>query len=135
MVYAGSGIASRLRLVYAARTEYDEDSAWNYTDHLYALANPADGLMDEVPALRSIVGADFMVLFVESVDATGQPIDACGVGYVMGADDAVPEFEILAASVESMAATLMSTTYTVVTKAISAQKALATELRRLCVRI
>ena len=101
MVYAGSGIASRLRLVYAARTEYDEDTAWSYNDHLYAFANPADGVMDEVPALRTIVGADFMVLFVESVDATGQPIDACGVGYVMGADDAVPEFEILAVSVVS----------------------------------
>lgn len=99
MVYANSGVASRLRLVYADRTEYDEDSAWTYEDHIYALADPTDGVMDEVPQLRTLVGADFMVLFVESTDALGNPIGACGVGYVMQPGDDVPGFEILAVSV------------------------------------
>lgn len=98
-VYANSGIASRLRLVITTPADYDEDSAWDYEDHLYAFADPGDGSMDELVTLRNIVGADFMVLIVESIDLLGNPTGSCGVGFVMGPDDINPEFEYLAASV------------------------------------
>ena len=100
-VYANSGIASRLRLVLTTPADYDEDTAWDYDDHIYAFADPTDGVMDELTTLRSIVGADFMVLIVESVDLLGNPLGACGVGFVMGPDDINPDFEIYAASVVS----------------------------------
>jgi hypothetical protein len=65
------------------------------------LADPADGYMDELPVLRDRVGADFVSLFIESVDIFGDPVGACGVAFVMQADDVNHDFEYLAYSVVS----------------------------------
>lgn len=93
LVYGNSAIGSRIRLVHALETDYDEDSAWAYEDHLYALYDPADGDMDELLPLRDRVGADFVSLIVESTDAVGNPIYGCGIGFVMSAEFLGPEFE------------------------------------------
>jgi len=62
LVYANSGITTRLRLVYAGPANYDESGDFN-TD-LNRLTNGADGYMDGVAALRDAYGADFVSLFV-----------------------------------------------------------------------
>jgi len=103
LVYGNSGMASRIRLVHALETVYDENSAWQYREHLFALADPGDGVMDDLHPLRDRTGADFLVLFVESTDALGNLIGGCGIGYVMADSTMVPEFEQLAMSVVSRA--------------------------------
>lgn len=73
LVYANSGIALRLRLVYAGPANYAESGDFN-TD-LNRLTSAADGYMDNVSALREAYGADLVSLFVEN----GQ---YCGMGWI-----------------------------------------------------
>ncbi|MFO0856177.1 MAG: zinc-dependent metalloprotease family protein [Phycisphaerales bacterium] len=56
--YANSGVSTRMRLVYAARTEYTE--AADMTTDLNRLTNCCDGFMDEVHPRRNAFGADFV---------------------------------------------------------------------------
>ena len=73
LVYANSGIALRLRLVYAGPANYAESGDFN-TD-LTRLTSASDGYMDGVSALRETYGADLVSLFVEN----GQ---YCGMGWI-----------------------------------------------------
>jgi hypothetical protein len=73
LVYANSGITTRLRLVYAGAANYDESGDFN-TD-LNRLTSGTDGYMDNVAALRDAYGADVVSMFVEN----GQ---YCGLGWV-----------------------------------------------------
>ncbi len=73
LVYANSGITTRLRLVYAGPANYDESGDFN-TD-LNRLTSGTDGYMDNVAALRDSYGADLVSLFVEN----GQ---YCGLGWI-----------------------------------------------------
>jgi hypothetical protein len=99
LVYDNSGIASNVRLVHSLETDYDESSAWQYGDYLYALAHPSDGKMDDLHPLRDRTGADFMVLIVENTDVLGNPMEGCGIGYLMADSLITPEFDIYAMSV------------------------------------
>ena len=73
LVYANSGITTRLRLVYAGPANYDESGDFN-TD-LNRLTTGTDGYMDGVAGLRNTYGADLVSLFVEN----GQ---YCGMGWI-----------------------------------------------------
>ena len=73
LVYANSGITTRLRLVYAGRANYDESGDFN-TD-LNRLTAGTDGYMDNVAALRDTYGADLVSLFVENPQY-------CGLGWI-----------------------------------------------------
>ena len=73
LVYANSGITTRLRLVYAGPANYDESGDFN-TD-LNRLTTGTDGYMDAVGGLRNTYGADLVSLFVEN----GQ---YCGMGWI-----------------------------------------------------
>ena len=75
VAYANSGIATRLRLVWRGRTEYDE-SADDLLTHLVRLTTPGDGFMDEIHALRDATGADVVTLFEND-------LEAAGIGYLM----------------------------------------------------
>ncbi len=74
--YAESGVAHRLRLVARSEVAYDETGD-SFTD-LYRLADPSDGHMDEVHAVRDRVGADLVHLIAGVTDA-------CGRAYILGA--------------------------------------------------
>lgn len=99
--YANSGIDSYLRLVHVVGTDYDEDDAWNYDEHVVFLADPADEQMDEMMTLRNQVGADFVSLLIDGRNNFGNVL-TCGVAYVMQSDEIGFEFEHLAASVVSV---------------------------------
>jgi hypothetical protein len=73
LVYANSGITTRLRLVYTGPANYDESGDFN-TD-LNHLTSGSDGYMDSVATLRDTYGADLVSLFVEN----GQ---YCGMGWI-----------------------------------------------------
>ena len=73
LVYANSGIATRLRLVHTAHLAYDESG--DFATDLNRLTGTTDGYMDDVHALRDQYGADLVSLFVEN----GQ---YCGYGWV-----------------------------------------------------
>jgi hypothetical protein len=73
LVYANSGITTRLRLVYAGPANYDESGDFN-TD-LSRLTSGTDGYMDNVAALRDTYGADLVSLFVENPQY-------CGLGWI-----------------------------------------------------
>jgi hypothetical protein len=73
LVYANSGITTRLRLVYAGPANYDESGDFN-TD-LSRLTSGTDGYMDGVASLRDTYGADLVSMFVEN----GQ---YCGMGWI-----------------------------------------------------
>lgn len=89
--YANSGVATRLRLVWRGRTEYDE-SADGLLTHLQRLAMAGDGFMDEVHALRDATGADVVTLFEND-------LEAAGLGYLMQNEN--PFFASVAFSVMS----------------------------------
>jgi hypothetical protein len=74
LTYANSGIIQRLRLVHVQEVAYTEPSDMN--DALSALQYPFDGILDQVPALRDMYGADVVSLIVE----TG---NFCGLAYLM----------------------------------------------------
>ncbi len=73
LVYANSGITTRLRLVYTGPANYDESGDFN-TD-LNRITTGTDGYMDSIPGLRNTYGADLVSLFVEN----GQ---YCGMGWI-----------------------------------------------------
>lgn len=73
LVYANSGITTRLRLVHYEQVGYDESG--NFTTDLDRLTNGTDGYMDGVPALRNLYGADLVSLFVENAQY-------CGYGWI-----------------------------------------------------
>ena len=75
-IYSNSGVVHQLRLVHlreVAHTEIDME-----TD-LVALADPADGVLDDVHILRDAYGADFVSLW-------GAYGDYCGLAFLMGAE-------------------------------------------------
>jgi hypothetical protein len=80
--YANSGVIQRLRLVYAALTNYDElntagdpDSPDVFKVALKRLANPSDGFMDEAHSLREQYKADLTALLIDNTDL-------CGLAYL-----------------------------------------------------
>ena len=73
LVYANSGITTRLRLVYAGPANYDESG--DFATDLSRLTGTTDGYMDGVHALRDQYGADLVSLFVENPQY-------CGYGWV-----------------------------------------------------
>jgi len=99
--YGNSAIGSELRLVHVVETQYDENLAWEYLDHVNYLYYPDDGQMDELPPLRDRVGADFVSLFIDGRDALGD-VYTCGIAPVMSSDRIQPWFEIQAISVISV---------------------------------
>jgi hypothetical protein len=91
--YEKSGVPITLRLVHAAETTYDEAGFdWQLT--LGRLRGEGDGFMDEVHALRDGVGADHVVLLVESATTYA------GLGYQL-TEPAAPFFAPWAFSVVS----------------------------------
>jgi hypothetical protein len=75
--YVNSGVTMRMRLVGTVEVAYDDRTA-GFVQALDRLKNPADGVMDEVHALRNSLAADAVSLVVRN------PTDnACGYGYVM----------------------------------------------------
>ncbi len=66
--YAASGVRQRVALAGRSEVPYRESSS-SHLD-LGRLANPADGYMDEVHALRDRVGADLVHLIVDADKAT-----------------------------------------------------------------
>jgi hypothetical protein len=87
--YVRSGIATRLRLVWRGRVEYDE-SLDDFQTHLSRLRTPDDGFLDDVIDRRDAAGADVVSLLVDESDAAG-------VGYLMSQQSIA--FEPLALSV------------------------------------
>lgn len=75
--YANSGVTSRVRLVGAMETTYD-DRTTTFQDTLYRLQDPDDAVMDEIVVRRNLVGADAVSLLVYNPTN-----NACGVGYLM----------------------------------------------------
>ena len=76
--YAASGVNHRLALVEMSEVAYAETGT-SFLD-LVRLADPADGHMDEVHALRDRVGADLVHLIVDQDKA-----DTRGIAYLPGA--------------------------------------------------
>ena len=74
--YESSGISHRVALVARSEVEYSESGEAGVD--LRRLANPSDGHMDEVYALRDRVGADLVHLIV-----TGE-LDFCGTAFITG---------------------------------------------------
>ncbi|HET7706158.1 MAG TPA: M12 family metallo-peptidase, partial [Thermoanaerobaculia bacterium] len=75
--YANSGVTSRVRLVGAMETAYDDRTA-DFSTTLGRLRNSSDGFMDAIVAQRDAVGADAVSLLVYNPTN-----NACGVGYLM----------------------------------------------------
>ena len=71
-----SGVQHRIALVERSEVQYTESG--DSGDALRRLANPSDGYLDEVHALRDRVGADLVQLIVEP-----EP-DFCGIANVQG---------------------------------------------------
>jgi len=73
--YANSGVTPRARLVGTAEVSYAENG--NMQSALYALRDTTDGVMDEVPPLRTQLGADAVSMLV--LNGGG----GCGIGFLM----------------------------------------------------
>jgi hypothetical protein len=69
LVYANSGITTRLRLVHYEPANYDESG--DFPTDLNRITSATDGYMSGVPALRDAYGADLVSLFVESSQYCG----------------------------------------------------------------
>ena len=69
--YQNSLIGMQLNLVYAGEVDYDETA-----DHLSALTNNGDGIMEEVHGLRYAHQADLVALLVNSANY-------CGIAWLM----------------------------------------------------
>ncbi|MFK7991309.1 MAG: M12 family metallo-peptidase [Sandaracinaceae bacterium] len=78
---ADSGVSGRFALAGTLETAYDE-TEFNFNEALTRLATPGDGYMDEVPGARDEMGADQVVLLVESVTRFA------GTGFQMTAGNA-----------------------------------------------
>ena len=68
--YAESGVGHRVRLVERSEVAYGETG--NSLVDLFRFADPSDGHMDEVHAVRDRVGADLAHLIVGRSDAGGR---------------------------------------------------------------
>ncbi len=73
----GSGVPHRIALVGRFEVQYTESG--DSRDDLHRLANPSDGYMDEVHALRDQVGADLVHLIVGELDP-----ETCGRAFIGG---------------------------------------------------
>ncbi len=76
--YTASGVGIHLNLVYQGAVDYDEAN-FDWGETLTRLQAGADGFMDEVHDLRDQVGADHVVLLVDTVGPYA------GIGYQMQA--------------------------------------------------
>ena len=74
-----SGVQHRIALVERSEVQYTE-SGGDLRDDLRRLANPSDGYMDEVHALRDRVGADLVHLIVHELEP-----ETCGRAFIQGA--------------------------------------------------
>ena len=74
-----SGVQHRIALVERSEVQYTE-SGGDLRDDLRRLANPSDGYIDEVHALRDQVGADLVHLIVHELEP-----ETCGRAFVQGA--------------------------------------------------
>ena len=101
LAYDNSNITSRLRLVHVMDTDYDEDTAWSYNDHVEYLWYPNDGYMDDVLPTREIVGADFVSVLIDGRDSLGN-VHICGAAPTMGPGMDNADFEDYALSVVSV---------------------------------
>jgi hypothetical protein len=91
--YAQSGIAQRVRLVHTAEVAFG--NGVGYEAALNQLTNTADGVLDNVHALRNAYGADLVSLWVESFAEAG----ICGVAWLLqtvSASFATSGFSVLA---------------------------------------
>lgn len=75
--YVNSGVTSRVRLVGAVETAYDDQLA-TFLETLNRLQNGADGFMDAIHARRDAVGADAVALLVYKPTN-----NACGIAFLM----------------------------------------------------
>jgi hypothetical protein len=101
LAYDNSIIAADLRLVHTMSTDYDENTAWDYENHLEFLWYPDDGNMDNMLVNRDLVGADFVCVFIDGRDTMGD-VPVCGIAPVMQSDEVNPDFEDLALSIVSV---------------------------------
>jgi hypothetical protein len=101
LTYSNSEITSSLRLVHTMLTDYDEITAWEYLDHLAYLWYPSDGNMDDMLTMRESVGADFVSVFIDGRNFTGD-VTTCGLGPVMQPHQINQDFEDLALSIVSV---------------------------------
>ena len=76
-IYAASGIGLTMRLAGTMRVSGYLENA-SMTNDIYALQDPADGLLDQVLVERDRIGADLVSLL--RADGGG----ACGVGFLVG---------------------------------------------------
>lgn len=101
LAYDLSGFSSDLNLVHVMGTNYDEDEAWDYEEHVEFLYYPNDEQMDDVPVMRDRVGADFVSVLIDGRDNFGN-VRTCGIAPVMQAGQDNPLFAPLALSVVSV---------------------------------
>ena len=78
--YAASGVRHRLALVVRSETPYTETDGFQDIDRL---ADPSDGHLDEVHALRDAAGADLVHLIVGETDDSFYNV--CGIANLPGA--------------------------------------------------
>ena len=71
-----SGIYVTLSVVGLHQTEFNEIQ-YSFADAVRSLKNPSDGRMDEIHALRDAVGADVVVVLINSKKS-------CGIAYTLG---------------------------------------------------
>lgn len=81
--WADSGISAELRLAGVVEADWDE-SGFDWSPTLTDLADPEDGVLDDVPEARDDTGADAVVLLVQGDGG------ACGLAYLM--PSATPAF-------------------------------------------
>lgn len=81
--YLASGVRQRLRLAGTSEVTYNEDLVTGsdvYSTILHNLADPSDGLLDNVPSLRNQFSADLVTMLIEGT------LDNCGIGYLANGD-------------------------------------------------
>lgn len=93
LILANSQISMRVRAAFKAETNYVQDVADMSLD-LIRLADPSDGFMDNIHALRETHGADLVALIINT------PTNACGIAFIMLS--VVPAFEDYAFSVTAL---------------------------------
>ena len=79
--YAESGVRMRLSLAAAHEVSYVEADSHGADLRNFQVGD--DGMMDEVHAIRSSVGADIMHLLVDLTDGGTQFLPVCGLAYLL----------------------------------------------------
>ena len=74
--YDDSGMSTQLRLAGVVETPWEE-TGFDWSPTLSQLADPDDGVMDDLPEARDDVGADAVMLLVQGDGG------ACGLAYLM----------------------------------------------------